>query len=150
LKNLPLRNLWHRVWIFQELAVASVGILLCGSRRVLISEFKAVLNITTPAIFAINFTFYYRRRSLSWFRHNNRLPRTPLGLQLRDEYQNGDRPSLPALIIHESQPGGPQLTATDPRDVIFSLLGIVRTYELPIVADYDMPVDESLRARRGL
>jgi hypothetical protein len=117
---------WRRVWVIQEVAVATKVKILCGSYEILWDDVAAVLAMwkKNPDIVPIDKRAYLKAMHLAEFRDRFQVKREPISLldAMRWSYQT---------------------EATDPRDKIFALLGLCHdgaTY-VP-VPNYKQPLEE--------
>lgn len=132
-QNIMTRDYWHRVWIVQEVALAQHAVLLCGTKHISLDAFEAAMTLvgyinTSPAQSGLSGIFY-----------------ECIALKTRKQYRNhGVRPDLGNILVQTAAPPGrPFYSASDPRDLIFGLLGIVKDAgELGLQADYKMSVAE--------
>jgi hypothetical protein len=117
---------WRRVWVIQEVAVATKVKVLCGSYEIAWDDVAAVLAMwkKNPDIVPIDKRAYLKAMHLAEFRDRFQVKREPISLldAMRWSYQT---------------------EATDPRDKIFALLGLCHdgaTY-VP-VPNYKQPLEE--------
>ncbi|KAH8760794.1 heterokaryon incompatibility protein-domain-containing protein [Hyaloscypha finlandica] len=117
---------WRRVWVIQEVAVATEVTVLCGSYEIPWDDVAAVLAMwkKNPDIVPIDKRAYLKAMHLAEFRDRFLVKREPISLldAMRWSYQT---------------------EATDPRDKIFALLGLCHdgaTY-VP-VPNYKQPLEE--------
>ncbi|PMD52210.1 HET-domain-containing protein [Hyaloscypha bicolor E] len=117
---------WRRVWVIQEVAVATKVKVLCGSYEIPWEDVAAVLAMwkKNPDIVPIDKRAYLKAMHLVEFRDRFQVKREPISLldAMRWSYQT---------------------EATDPRDKIFALLGLCHdgaTY-VP-VPNYKQPLEE--------
>ncbi len=117
---------WRRVWVIQEVTVATKVTVLCGTREIPWDDVATILMRwrKTPERIPLGKRSYLKAMHLADFRHRFRFKREPISLldAMRWSYQT---------------------EATDPRDKIFALLGICHdgaTY-VP-VPNYKQPVEE--------
>jgi hypothetical protein len=120
------QNYWRRVWVIQEVAVATKVKVLCGSYEIPWDDVAAVLAMwrKKPDIVPIDKRTYLKAVHLAEFRDRFQVKREPISLldAMRWSYQT---------------------EATDPRDKIFALLGLCHdgaTY-VP-VPNYKQPLEE--------
>ncbi|KAH8814396.1 hypothetical protein F5882DRAFT_390431 [Hyaloscypha sp. PMI_1271] len=117
---------WRRVWVIQEVAVATKVTVLCGNHEIPWDDVAAVLAMwkKNPDIVPIDKQAYLKAMHLAEFRDRFQVKREPISLldAMRWSYQT---------------------EATDPRDKIFALLGLCHdgaTY-VP-VPNYKQPLEE--------
>ncbi|EON70088.1 hypothetical protein W97_09354 [Coniosporium apollinis CBS 100218] len=111
---------WTRVWIIQELAMAKDVSLICGSRVLSWEHFVHFHNQTVGLSPAKNNIYQL--------------------MVLRLSIQAGNRKSLAFLLGPGIGDGDFQ--ATDPRDMVYSLLGMSREGDQKLLPDYARPVHE--------
>ncbi|XXG96140.1 hypothetical protein Hte_002419 [Hypoxylon texense] len=136
------RDYWHRVWIVQEVSLAKVAVVLCGRKAVTLDLFNAVFS-------AIWFTIQWvadERMHGQYFLH-------PLHANLYDtikcidvwrERRRGRSVLLEDVLLEYSgSPQRPHYTASDPRDIVFGILGVVSDLKnLGVRADYSKSTAE--------
>jgi hypothetical protein len=117
---------WRRVWVIQEVAVATKVTVLCGNYEIPWDDVAAVLAMwkKNPDIVPVDKRAYLKAMHLAEFRDRFQVKREPISLldAMRWSYQT---------------------EATDPRDKIFGLLGLCHdgaTY-VP-VPNYKQPLEE--------
>lgn len=123
------RKWWGRIWVLQELALASRITIVCGRKR-----------IDGPAADDVFLHFLY-----SWDKHSEVLGRPPYMLDHRPwvqfmtrvRYVSGEAPSMKRLLRDAAEAS---LEATNPRDHVYALLGLAADREtLGIEIDYRAP-----------
>jgi hypothetical protein len=113
---------WRRVWIIQEVTVASTVFVVCGNERV------------SWDMLAIADAFYWDSESKEWAYVKKMI-------LFREECRRGARPSLLYAMDQTYD-----ALSTDPRDKIFALLGLCHDGdELVPIPNYKQSVDEILR-----
>lgn len=136
IRQLMRREYWHRVWIIQEVSLAQDAIVLCGTKSVSLDLIDAIFT-------AVTFQFRGGLRNIT--RHSNRfVPGLEanfydnIALHTRRRIARGDSIRLVDIIYRTgAPPGRPFYTASDPRDIIFGVLGIITDgLELSLSADY--------------
>jgi hypothetical protein len=134
---------WYRAWIVQEIALARNGLVLCGDERVSLDAFDAAL---ATIFFCKNGDF--ARGHLQWRNFgaglNNNLFRLR-GLVARRQRGRKQKTSLLEFLLSDflAAPGRPFYMASDPRDIIFGLLGVAADTEcLGLRPDYTQTVAE--------
>lgn len=108
LQRLLQRQYWKRRWILQETSVSYRHILLCG-------EAASTLDDMNRAITRCRKSHYWdvdTEKAYSWFKTT---------MEFRHSYQKDTKPSLYQAIALSRD-----FESTDPRDAIFSLLGLSR------------------------
>ncbi|KAH9238291.1 hypothetical protein K456DRAFT_1746444 [Colletotrichum gloeosporioides 23] len=128
---------WFRSWIIQEIALPPSGVILCGDQNVPLDAFDA-------AITAVYFCKVGRfpKRMLQWRNFGAGLDNNDFhlrGLIARRQHRRGQDISLGEFLLSEmrSAPNRPFYAATDPRDIIFGVLGIAAdTVPLHLRPDY--------------
>lgn len=132
---------WSRTWIFQEITLPADTLLIYGSTLIRLSSFNALIGWIRQFIRrgAPGFSFLdpgnhqELRKAVHLVMHAVSawiLPPLSTGEQ---RLANPRRPTL-ALV-----PKLARLRASDPRDKIFGLLGVMDTH---LVADYNKPIDQ--------
>ncbi|KAM0269248.1 hypothetical protein ACHAQH_009803, partial [Verticillium albo-atrum] len=134
---------WYRSWITQEIALARSGMILYSAKLVSLNDFDAAL---TAVYFAKVSRF--ARRLPHWhnfgagFDNNHFHLR---GLIARRQRRQGQGATLAEFLLSDLRraPARPFYAATDPRDVVFALLGIATdTNVLGLRPDYGKTVAE--------
>lgn len=140
------RSWWARVWVRQEVAVAKLAVVHCGGQQ---CEFSA-LAVTADILNKVDETLGSQSFLLS---------RTPLeastGVLIASPYARasvlagfrsgkGKSPNLAYrdfgdLIVHTRS-----CSATDVRDKVFSMLGLLDPTVWPLRADYNLSIQETL------
>ncbi|KAH7125889.1 heterokaryon incompatibility protein-domain-containing protein [Dactylonectria macrodidyma] len=127
IRNILQRDYWHRIWIIQEVVLAKEALVVAGTKSVSLEFFDATLtaiwycrglprNLMRPEWegFCIGLQGnLYRIKSLDMRRHL-RQNSSPKALGLAD-----------VLWELGGAPRRPYYTATDSRDILFGLLGIM-------------------------
>lgn len=126
------RKWWARIWVLQELALASRVTIFCGSKR-----------IDEPTPDDVFLTFLY-----SWDKHTEFIGRQPYMLDhrpwvqfmTRTSYVSGEIPLMKNLLKDAAESS---LEATNPSDHIYALLGLAADREeLGIEIDYRVPYEK--------
>ncbi|KAI0531713.1 heterokaryon incompatibility protein-domain-containing protein, partial [Xylaria digitata] len=145
LENLLHRPFFSRVWIIQEFSLAKQCQFLCGQNSLdayvfdiatkaitLAASYNQDLSLRIPS-WADNFFFPF-----NWTYMNSK------PLRVRQAITFGERPDLCDIIsVYSRCPGRPLHAASDPRDIIFGVLGCAADAEsLGLQADYSKPVNQ--------
>ncbi|CAH0058060.1 unnamed protein product [Clonostachys solani] len=143
--NILRRDYWHRIWAFQEVILSREAIVYVGTRTVSLDMFDA--------IFTAMWSYWIHDLSRLQPRWNNF--RTGLGgtlytikgLDTRRWMRFPSGPVKPKLANilweHVVAPSRPFYSATDPRDILYGLLGIIPVEQAKRVrVDYQKPVAE--------
>ncbi|KAK3299463.1 heterokaryon incompatibility protein-domain-containing protein [Chaetomium fimeti] len=134
---------WYRAWIVQEIALARDGLVLCGTERVSLDAFDAAL----AAIFFCkngDFTREHPRWRNFGAKLDNNLFRLR-GLVARRQRRRNHEAGLLEFLLSDflAAPDRPFYEASDPRDIIFGLLGVAAdTERLGLRPDYNQTVTE--------
>ncbi|KAK2774136.1 heterokaryon incompatibility protein [Colletotrichum kahawae] len=128
---------WFRSWIIQEIALPPSGLILCGDQQVPLDAFDA-------AITAVYFCKVGRfpKKMPQWQDFGAGLDNNAFhlrGLIARRQRRRGQDLNLAEFLLSElrSAPDRPFYAATDPRDIIFGVLGIAAdTVPLHLRPDY--------------
>ncbi|KAK4214205.1 heterokaryon incompatibility protein-domain-containing protein [Rhypophila decipiens] len=127
-ENLLTRKWWERVWTLQEYLLSKQGFFFCGSKRI---SFKQMT-------YAINSVWHWhqRRDSRIISREGYEKAWNRLRLVVWQDYVSRARRHLPlvALLTYTSTS-----SVTDPRDRLYSLLGLISPSELDMIGrpDYE-------------
>ncbi|KAF4962406.1 hypothetical protein FSARC_9515 [Fusarium sarcochroum] len=134
IRDLMERPFWRRVWIIQEVTLAQEALVMCGSASMpieYISEAIDTLRQCTVIFSEFSNLSFLQGLGSSYF--------TTTTLNLREYRQRGEEVSLLHLLLSDHE--GPRYLATEPRDLIFGLLSIVRERDsFGLRADYSEPV----------
>ncbi|KAJ3958336.1 hypothetical protein N0V92_005099 [Colletotrichum tropicale] len=108
------RSYWCRIWIIQEVALAREAVVVVGGRRVSLDGFDAALT-----------TMWYVGK-VSILRHSLMLYPTK-ALEVRGILRQGRREPLLRRVLWETgaAPDRPHYAASDPRDLLIGLLGVL-------------------------
>lgn len=137
------REYFCRVWVIQELALATQGVVLCGNRSLPLAIFDAALQGIYLCIGAESrqLSKYPKEKNWSMFSmtYFHLKP-----IEVRRAMSSGSPSRLwDILQVYYKAPGRPVYMASDPRDVVFGLLGCAAdTATLNIQADYTQTVAE--------
>lgn len=125
IRRLCERGYWTRLWILQELALASKGSLLCGNREISLHDFVTFVQQAkmTPA---------KCRREQSY--EYNAMLKSPATSMMRQIT------GVPKGRLMEQMVGSAHLGCSDPRDKVYALLGVVQRGHEHIRPDYTIPM----------
>ncbi|RTE85000.1 hypothetical protein BHE90_000384 [Fusarium euwallaceae] len=146
LRNLLERPFWRRVWIVQEVTLARDALLLCGDESMPIQYFIEAIDVIREwtEIFneLSNFSFLWGLGQVFF---------TTSTLMLRKLRMAGRERSLVHVLLGFGTLTGPRYLASEPRDLVFGLLGVVRERDsFGLHADYTEPVGTVFaRATKG-
>ncbi|KAF7554911.1 hypothetical protein G7Z17_g2535 [Cylindrodendrum hubeiense] len=136
------RDYSHRIWVIQEVALAKVGIVLCGTKSLSLEHFESSFmalwdcrcwDVRPKQQRVTKMGFEW---SWNWL--------LPLSTRRRTRYWT-DRPLQLAEILHQTfKPTFNAIyAASDPRDIIFGLLGVIEDREeLDLHVDYNLSMAE--------
>ncbi|POS69371.1 HET domain-containing protein [Diaporthe helianthi] len=120
------RSYWNRIWMFQEVVLATDAIVHCGSHEAPWSSFKWLHQVTSENSFWEEFEF-----DDEWIRDLRRaLFRISLFNIPREVAEDVNSVSIPTR----------HLQATDPRDKVYGLMGVCGELSKAIKVDYAAPV----------
>ncbi len=123
LRHILERPYWRRRWIIQETSASYRPFLLCGDATITLDEMDRALTLCRKSCYWSSSA----AKSFEWF---------DIITRFRRLYQENERPSL-CWAIESSR----DFESTDPRDVIFSLLGLYHDgTELVLTPNYSQPV----------
>ncbi|KAK7222623.1 hypothetical protein V2G26_010626 [Clonostachys chloroleuca] len=143
--NILRRDYWHRIWAFQEVILSREALVHVGTRTVSLDMFDA--------IFTALWSYWIhdlRRLQPRW---DNILAGlggtlwTIKGLNTRRwmRFPSGPMKAKLANILWErcGAPNRPFYSATDPRDILYGLLGIIPAEQAKrVLIDYQKPIAE--------
>ncbi|SPO07052.1 uncharacterized protein DNG_09746 [Cephalotrichum gorgonifer] len=140
--DLLQRDYWNRIWIIQEVALAKEALVMCGERAVSLTLFDAVFT-------TIWFCFKcgVRQTHADYEHFVWGLPSTLYDIKammIRHKRRRGEKIRLADILVEsQASPDRPFYSATDPRDIVFGLLGVLDNVdELGLRADYGMTIAE--------
>lgn len=146
IESLMQRDYWHRIWIVQEISVAKVVTIMCGARSVpldmLDATFKAVSHCAGAEWQRLSPETETFGRQLSGVFFKN------IPLPTRRLYRCQEEVPLASILFQRSAaPDRPFYSATDPRDLLFGLLGVITDGEkLGLRIDYNLSFIEVFTA----
>ena len=135
LNDLFRRPFWHRSWILQEIVLGKELTVLCGNEVLPWSVLEAGFHRWDEALCQNAASVWNRFGGESWKVTNNSWDIMRTVLTVRQAHQRTD-PAVHILYMLENLF---ELDATDPRDKIFSLLGVT---EHKITANYALSARE--------
>ncbi|KAI8653485.1 HET domain-containing protein [Fusarium keratoplasticum] len=145
MQGLMERDYWHRIWINQEVALAKEVVIVCGTKTMPLSMLEATLEVVDYCYTGYRFhspeTRDFGRGLHSNFSHN-------LAMEIRSQKLRGDKIPLDSLLFNGmAPPDRPFYSATDPRDIVFGLLGVTTDNDrLGIRVDYRASMAEVFTA----
>lgn len=142
LEALLHREYFGRVWIIQELALAKRGVLLCGNSSLPLETFDAGLKGIDLCITSESLMRTKRSpEDRSWFSYPPTYYRLK-PLEVGRAILSGSPPRMWEILeIRIGVPGRPVYMTSDPRDIVFGLLGCAAdTAILNIRADYTQTI----------
>ncbi|KAI0169086.1 heterokaryon incompatibility protein-domain-containing protein [Hypoxylon sp. FL1284] len=140
IEQLLQREYWKRIWMVQEVALTRVATIVCGRKMVALELFDAAFSAVWHALtltslklrkhpFAWTYTCLYEPIRCISVRRQRRLGKSVL---LGDILLDRNRP------LQQSQ-----YVATDPRDIVFGILGVISdSAELNVCANYNKSTAE--------
>ncbi|CAM1506211.1 Fc.00g058520.m01.CDS01 [Cosmosporella sp. VM-42] len=137
LESLLLRDFWSRIWIIQELALSRNGTIFCGDRFLPVEYFNSALLIGEQLQWALRNLRNQRRQNTPMWTLNGHLFKLH-GMRIRRRRKTMGLPTcLSILLAGVGYADRPAYLASNPRDVIFGLIGVIcDAQELDIRADY--------------
>ncbi|KAH7308522.1 heterokaryon incompatibility protein [Stachybotrys elegans] len=143
IRSLLVRSNWSRAWINQEIALAGSGHILCGEQFLDLDMFHAALT----AIYLAK-TSPFARRLPQWDDFGSDISNNAFhipSLLSRQRHLRGQPANLLELLLSDkrgSMGERPFYMASDPRDIIFALLGFATDTDiLGLRPDYSKPVE---------
>lgn len=134
------RDYWHRIWIIQEITLGKQPTVLCGGKHASLDAFDAVLS---AAALCISVRYAKHADSAELFANfSPALPGTfyecvSLETRRRQRHEDGQTMLRGVLVQRDASSGRPFYSATDARDIVFGLLGVVSDAKaLGLRADY--------------
>ncbi|PNP37669.1 hypothetical protein TGAMA5MH_10437 [Trichoderma gamsii] len=139
------REYWQRIWINQEIALAQEVTLMCGTKSVLLDHFEA----TFSAVDLCNRLHRYINSETQQFAKGLH-PNFCVNLPLETRRRSRSEISVPlsCLLYTDVVPSDcPLFAASDPRDLVFGLLGIITDNNvLRLRVDYQLTKAEVFTA----
>ncbi|KAF5591424.1 heterokaryon incompatibility protein [Fusarium pseudocircinatum] len=141
LHDMMNRAYWKRIWINQEVALGKNVIIMCGDKSESLGFIKQTLRSLKLCRSFYEFMPLDTSTDLLCMISEVSIE---LPLLTRRLHQQGKKIPLSRLLYHDFSRPLPQLyTATDPRDLIFALLGVITdNYKLAIQVDYRLSLKE--------
>ncbi|KAM5354775.1 hypothetical protein ACJ41O_001421 [Fusarium nematophilum] len=123
-RDLLDRPFWRRVWIVQEITLALDAVIMCGSETVSMEYFSEAISSLKlcMAVFHDFGCSSFLNRLVSRFF-------STMTLSVREHLRTGAETSLVHVLLGTGSFSGPRYLATEPRDIIFGMLSIVRERE---------------------
>lgn len=126
--NLMRRDYWTRIWVIQEISLGKDATVLCGAKAVPLDWLDATL---LAVYYCMRSGFTSLHPDIRTFGRGlvGPLPES-VALTTRRHYRRRDqacRGIYLADIVHQLTvaPGRPHYSTTDPRDILFGLLGVI-------------------------
>ncbi|KAF4948552.1 hypothetical protein FGADI_9547 [Fusarium gaditjirri] len=145
ISNILQRDYWHRIWIIQEVALAKEALVVVGTKTVALEVFDATFTAIWYCMRS-----GLRRMHPEWYDFCKSL--SIILYEIKSLYIRHHLRQIPAAqpvrlvdVLWETgaAPGRPHYSATDPRDILFGLLGILTEEQaLGIRVDYTKSVAE--------
>ncbi|KAM0433297.1 hypothetical protein ACHAPT_004173 [Fusarium lateritium] len=141
LSEIVKKENWHRIWIVQEVALARAGLVMCGTSTVSLDHFHSTFMTLwdcsvfdkrprTPENQGLGFIWVW-----NWM--------LPLTIRRRQKYWRDEPLRLAEIIRPNFAARHTIYAASDPRDIIFGLLGVIEDgEELGLRADYSKSMAE--------
>ncbi|VUC25526.1 unnamed protein product [Clonostachys rosea] len=143
IKDILTRDYWHRIWAFQELVLSRKAFVHVGTRTLSLDMFDAIF-----AALWSSWIYDLSRLHPKWEHFRAPLPETLYhikGLEIRRWIKiHSGTPKLGTILWERVvATSRPFYSATDPRDILYGLLGIIPTEQAQKVrVDYQKPVAE--------
>ncbi|KAI1769393.1 heterokaryon incompatibility protein-domain-containing protein [Hypoxylon sp. FL1150] len=135
------RDYWHRIWIVQEVSLARKAFVLCGRKTVELDLFDAVFT----AIFELRRVAYNElARQFFLFGLYADIYDTIKCIDVWREHRKHRNVLLGEVLLqYKGSPQRPCYTATDPRDIVFGILGVISDLaDMNVCADYSKSTAE--------
>ncbi|KAF5013373.1 hypothetical protein FDECE_620 [Fusarium decemcellulare] len=145
INELLARDYWYRIWINQEVALAKKVIILCGTKILPLDELAATFKSLEACI---NGYSHLRPDTRGFGKHWDIFSFYCLPLDVRDQCVRGRGSPLANILYRGIGPSGrPSFLATEPRDIVFGLLGVISDRDsVDLQPDYSMTVAEIFTA----
>ncbi|KAF4471983.1 HET domain-containing [Fusarium albosuccineum] len=138
LRDLARRGNWRRIWIIQEVTLARTGVVLCGTRSMALDSFHMTLMALQRCLrYDPRPTTFFNGHHIAGF-HTTWGSLLPLVARSSQRHYKNASTTLASILYRNSIPGGNH-EASDPRDLVFGLLGIIDDADqLGLCADYTL------------
>jgi Heterokaryon incompatibility protein (HET) len=150
------RDYWTRVWVLQEICVVRDVMMQCGRTRLLFTTFAAASNFCAFARWSLGTRFTSedwkdpvmgpKLKAVSGSENApSSAPNVLIGARRRYHEETGEQESLRSLLQRTCvlRQGSIPLKATDARDKIYGLLGLLSdSSKLRILSDYTKSVQD--------
>ena len=127
IRELMLRDYWHRIWIIQEISLAQEATVLCGEKAIPLDVFDATFSAVSHCIRSGFRTLHHQTQDFAYGMPANFYE--SIALTTRRKYRRQDRSEtirLANIVFQDGvPPDRPHYSATDARDIVFGLLGVV-------------------------
>lgn len=145
IRSLMKREYWQRIWINQELTLAREVTLMCGTKSVLLDYLEAAFSAVDQCN---RLHRYINPETLKFARGLDPNFWTNLPLETRRRFRSGGSIRLSHLLYADVMPSdGPLYAASDPRDLVFGLLGVITDNDaLQLRVDYQLTTAEVFTA----
>ncbi|KAI0399828.1 heterokaryon incompatibility protein-domain-containing protein [Xylaria palmicola] len=145
LQRLLHRSFFSRVWIIQEFSLAKQCHFLCGQGSLDLDTYTTALRtIELATMYRWRIVPRSQRREDQFFFPFNWAYVRSKPFEVRQTISSGYLPNLCNIILAEGAcPERPAFVASDPRDIVFGLLGCVADAQsLGLQADYSKPINQ--------
>ncbi|PVH71223.1 hypothetical protein DL98DRAFT_521175 [Cadophora sp. DSE1049] len=135
------REYWHRIWIIQEISLAQEATVLCGEKAIPLDVLDATFSAVSHCIRSGFRRLHHETQGFAYGLSANFYE--SIALTIRRKRRRKDQSEIIRLadIVYQAgiPPGRPHYSATDPRDIVFGLLGVITDGEaLGLRVDYNM------------
>ena len=147
------RPYWRRLWIVQEIVAAASALVLCGGRGFLLDDLVAASycwsRLTQDMVLGlekrdmvIQSAWWSLDMLLTFRRRLPRIQEVPAFSSFESSIPNLNDPASPDenLRLEEVLQQTAGFEAREPRDKIYGLVGLIKSYTAPILPNYKAPL----------
>lgn len=145
IQTLMNREYWQRIWINQEIALAREVTLICGTKTVLLDHLEAAFSVVDQCN---RLHRYINSETRDFAKGLSSNFWVNLPLETRRRFHGRGSIRLSRLLYTDVVPSDcPLYAASDPRDLVFGLLGIITDNDaLQLQVDYHLTIAEVFTA----
>lgn len=147
MRDLLRRDYWHRVWVIQEVTLARRGQVYCGTKTVSLDELDAVWTTLFFCVQREPDELFPECHNIRGAFPGGLYPNKAITMRLKHQFPRQEQPIklIDILLNWGFAPHRYIYTASDPRDLVYGLLGVLpQTEKLGIHADYSMTAGKVL------
>ena len=150
IESLMKRDYWHRIWVIQEVSLVKEALVLCGMKSMSLDMLIATLAAVSYCLFRRLPALHPLTQNFGCNLQRNFFENVPVIMRLINQYMipGSMQIRLVDIVFQRGKPPGrPFYSATDPRDFVFGVLGLLSDRErLGLEVNYKMTVGEVFTA----